>query len=136
VQKLKAEVCLVMLFVVSLAMNIILLLHFYDSMHEAERGSVMEAILKVHALPITALLAGIFASSGTGKRSSVAIVATAVGVSVAWVILISCSWWGFPDSIQAPGVSSRYLSYSADVSFLLVGMLAYMTASGTKAVAS
>jgi hypothetical protein len=134
--KLKTEICLVMLFGVSLVANILMFGHFYGSMVETDRGLVLESMVKVHALPITALLAGIFASSHAGKRVSLAIVATAATVSVAWAILVSSSWWGFPDSIQAPEVSSRYLSYSADVSFLLVGMLAYMTGSGTKEVTS
>jgi hypothetical protein len=112
-----------MLFGASLAANVAIFGHFYGAMVDADRRQVLEAMVKVHALPITALLAGIFASSRAGKKYSVAVVATAVAVAAAWAILVSCSWWGFPDSIQAPGVSSQYLSYSADVSFLLVGGL-------------
>ena len=123
----RAAIWLTVVFLLSLAANLVILGLLNHAMTDIQSEAILGTVLKVHAVPLGALLAGIFSRQKNGSHVTLAALITAVVVSILWVVIVTFSWWGFPDRIQAPDVNNRYLNYSSDVAFLLVAMIGYFT---------
>jgi hypothetical protein len=99
--------------------------HFRTYMESGERAQLFATFATIHAV----LAGGIFANIRPKKafiRTS--LVGTALLLSIAWVVLLTESWAAYPSTDYVAADLIKELSRrSAEVSFLLAGVLAYFS---------
>jgi hypothetical protein len=137
VRRLFLATLLLGIFLISLCVNGLILSHYRDSMSTKVWWNLAEDFLRVHSVPIAVLLGGMFTHGR--KRDSVPGVLSAVAVvlSIFWAVCIAMVWngYGTRQDVNATGehsVDEYLLELSGNVSFLIAGMLAYVSASKTK----
>lgn len=125
------------IFVASLCVNALMLAHYRDSMSTKAWWSLAEDLLRIHSVPLAVLLGGIFTHGKKQNSIPGLLSAVAVMLCVVWCASIAMAWngYGTREDVNAIGedsVDEHLLKTSGNVSFLIVGMLAYVSASKTK----
>ena len=127
------------IFLLSLLLNQLILWHFSSSMEPSDEAYLSLEILKIHSMPLGLLLGAIFAKNGLKGRVLTPLFAIGITVCVTWLVLVASSWHGYPERVKAmfcagdsrgescPSVQSRLLELTTDVSFIIAGVLAFVS---------
>jgi hypothetical protein len=123
----RSAIWLTTVFLLSLAVNLLILGILSHAMNDTQSETILATVLKIHAVPLGALLVGVFSRQKSDGQMGVSISIVSLIIAILWAFIMTYSWWGFPDTIVAPDVNNRYLNHSSDLSFLLVAMIGYFT---------